>query len=215
MLGPSIHLAPFLQGVLAHSSMSNWHWLPENPERETRRKRRAVNTKIPLVCINFIPPHSSIQHGQRSLIPGCKLSPYLSGFQVAFQPTIAVTGGEGCKMAVKTFQGLLAKGTRQRGTVYSVARQAMPLSRRSFQSQCAFSHPAFPPLSESVSPKEPPRNPWPHAIQQPHRSGTPNICAFSLSYFNPSLKTSAVQIYSLNTLRATNPSVRRFMGHLS
>lgn len=93
-----------------------------------KRKKEGVNTKIPPVCTHFIPPHSSIQHGLRSLIPNCKLYPSLSGFQAAFQQTIRVRGGEGCKMAVKTFQGLLTKGTRQRGTVYSVARQAMPVA---------------------------------------------------------------------------------------
>lgn len=31
LLGPSVHLAPFLQGVLAHSSMSTWHRFPEKP----------------------------------------------------------------------------------------------------------------------------------------------------------------------------------------
>lgn len=31
LLGPSVHLAPFLHGVLAHSSMSIWQRVPEKP----------------------------------------------------------------------------------------------------------------------------------------------------------------------------------------
>lgn len=31
MLGPSRHLAPFLHGVLAHSSTSYWHRCPLKP----------------------------------------------------------------------------------------------------------------------------------------------------------------------------------------
>lgn len=64
-----------------------------------------------------------------------------------------------------------------------------------------------PPTLESGPPKKAPRNPWPPAIQLPRR---PNIHVFYFSYFNPSLNTSAVQIYSLNTLRATNPSEQSF-----
>lgn len=37
LLGPSVHLAPFLQGVLAHSSMSTWQRLPENPKFKNKK----------------------------------------------------------------------------------------------------------------------------------------------------------------------------------
>lgn len=39
LFGPSVHLAPFLQGVLAHSSMSTWQRFPEKPGRDFKRRR--------------------------------------------------------------------------------------------------------------------------------------------------------------------------------
>lgn len=36
LFGPSVHLAPFLHGVLAHSSMSIWQRVPVKPGKTTR-----------------------------------------------------------------------------------------------------------------------------------------------------------------------------------
>lgn len=44
LLGPSVHLAPFLHGVLAHSSMSIWQRFPVKPGNE-------INKMLVIVCV--------------------------------------------------------------------------------------------------------------------------------------------------------------------
>lgn len=53
LLGPSVHLAPFLHGVLAHSSMSIWQRFPVKPGKTTRvcmRAWRSVQVCV-FVCV--------------------------------------------------------------------------------------------------------------------------------------------------------------------